>query len=48
MEPRADSLESLWARSALLPEGWVENLRIEMRTGRITALSVGTRKSARV
>src|SRR5688572_3579181 len=38
MEPRADSLESLWARSALLPEGWVENLRIEMRTGRITAL----------
>jgi formiminoglutamate deiminase len=38
MEPRADSFESLWARSALLPEGWVENLRIEMRGGRITLL----------
>jgi formimidoylglutamate deiminase len=43
MEPRADSFESLWVRSALLPEGWVENLRIEMRSGRITALERNAR-----
>ena len=33
MEPR-----TLFAATALLPEGWVDNLRIEVREGRIFAL----------
>jgi len=43
MEPRADSFESLWAQSALLPEGWVANLRIGMRAGRITTVERNAR-----
>lgn len=37
MEPRSD----LFAASALLPEGWVDNLRIECREGRIARLERG-------
>jgi formimidoylglutamate deiminase len=38
MEPRVSLTNSLWARTALLPEGWAENLRIELHEGRIHAL----------
>jgi formimidoylglutamate deiminase len=38
MEPRTPIVESLWAGSALLPEGWADNLRIEIRGGRIHAM----------
>jgi formimidoylglutamate deiminase len=31
--------ESIWAGAALLPEGWVGNLRVEVRDGRIHALT---------
>jgi formimidoylglutamate deiminase len=36
MEPQA-----LFAESALLPDGWVRNLRLEIRDGRISALEHG-------
>jgi formimidoylglutamate deiminase len=41
MEPRAESSTFLWASAALLPEGWVENLRIEIQSGRIAGLQPG-------
>jgi formimidoylglutamate deiminase len=46
MEPRAIPSETLWARSALLPEGWVANLRIEMCAGRVAALERDARARA--
>lgn len=38
MEPRTPHVESLWVGSALLPEGWADQLRIEIRDGRIFAI----------
>jgi formiminoglutamate deiminase len=36
MEPR-----TLWAQTALLPEGWADEVRLEIRGGRIAALTRG-------
>jgi formimidoylglutamate deiminase len=38
MEPQA-SVHTLHAAAALLPEGWVRHLRVDMRAGRIIALT---------
>jgi formimidoylglutamate deiminase len=37
MEPHR--CESLWAGAALLPEGWAQNLRLELRDGRILGIT---------
>ena len=39
MEPRSGN--SVWARSALLPEGWVRDLRLSLHAGRIHKLETG-------
>jgi formiminoglutamate deiminase len=44
MEPRAAKV--VWARSALLPEGWADGLRIEIREGRIFAMERDTNPRA--
>jgi formimidoylglutamate deiminase len=44
MVPR--SCESLWAGAALLPEGWVENLRLGIRGGKIVAVTRGVQPQA--
>lgn len=41
MEP-----QTLWARSALLPEGWADDVRLEIRDGRIVALTRGAQAGA--
>lgn len=42
MEPQADSSGFLHAGAALLPEGWVDDLRIEWRDGRISRIHKGS------
>lgn len=42
MEPRTRAVESLWAGSALLPDGWADNVRIEVRDGRISRVERNT------
>jgi formimidoylglutamate deiminase len=44
MEPRSGN--SLWARSALLPEGWVQDLRVTVSDGRIRRLEPGAAPQA--
>ncbi len=41
MEPQADSSGFLHAGAALLPEGWVDDLRIEWHDGRISRMDKG-------
>lgn len=44
MEPRSGN--SLWARSALLPDGWARDLRVTVGDGRIQSIELGVTPAA--